>query len=336
MISSPLVSICLVTYNHENYIRKAIEGVLLQEKPFEWELIIGDDASTDDTVKIVGEYVNNNMPIFLISNNKNKGLNENFLHTLSQCRGKYIAYLEGDDHWITHDKLKKQVKILEQNPDISMVHTNFKSWLVDNDIIIDRGISFQGNCIRENSFGLSSVIAEFEGTFRPIKTSTCCYRRRLLIDILKDDEFAYLNKHFPTQDFQLFQDLGFRGKFAFIDEDTTVIGVHNSISNASDAKKRIFFRYGMFRIGIYYIEKYNLPKDSIQSWLKIQLYYFSNAAVFYGENKIFKEIFSYSIYHDATPSIHHKIIALLPKNAWISNIASYFYKIIYRNRLFQP
>ena len=274
-----LLSVCLVTFNHEFFIEKVIESVVNQATSFFFELVIGEDCSTDKTREICEKYEEKYPEIIrLLPSEKNLGLKENFLRTFKECNGKYIAYLEGDDYWLSIDKLQKQVDILEADPLVSLVHTNCKLWDVSNNKIINSLIFTEGVCIRERNIGIENVIAEFEGNFRPMKTSSCCYRKNILEEILSEDEFAFRNSDFPTQDFQLFLEMSMKGKFAFIPEEMTMIGFHNSLSAASEETKQINYRLGFFKIGIYYIQKYNLPQQTIQIYVRRQLNFLLNKA----------------------------------------------------------
>jgi glycosyltransferase involved in cell wall biosynthesis len=120
MKTKPVVSICVLTYNHEAYIHEAIEGVLLQKVDFEIELVIGDDCSTDRTRAIVGEYVERHPTLIrLLTSKRNCGLIANLTRTLEACRGKYLAFCEGDDYWTDPNKLQMQIDFLEMNPEYS-------------------------------------------------------------------------------------------------------------------------------------------------------------------------------------------------------------------------
>ncbi len=112
----PLLSVCLITYNHVNYIKQAIEGVMLQQVNFPWELIIADDCSTDGTRQIV-EAWQKEYPDFikLILQKKNVGAAQNWMDLITYPQSKYIAYFEGDDYWKEPNKLQKQVDFLEAN-----------------------------------------------------------------------------------------------------------------------------------------------------------------------------------------------------------------------------
>jgi glycosyltransferase involved in cell wall biosynthesis len=108
----------MITYNHENFISAAIEGILKQQFPF--ELIISDDCSTDDTASICKRYESEHKNVQFYSNERNLGATRNFLKALSLASGKYIAFCEGDDYWTDPLKLKKQVEFLESNIDYSI------------------------------------------------------------------------------------------------------------------------------------------------------------------------------------------------------------------------
>ena len=116
----PKVSVCMITYGHEKYIREAIEGVLMQECDFEVELIVANDCSPDDTDQIIREIIDNHPRgswIKYFAHEQNLGVGENFKFALLECNGEFISICEGDDFWINPLKLQKQVDFLENNLD---------------------------------------------------------------------------------------------------------------------------------------------------------------------------------------------------------------------------
>jgi glycosyltransferase involved in cell wall biosynthesis len=114
----PVVSVCLITYNHVAYIKQAIEGVLMQQVNVPLELIIADDYSTDGTREILVEYQTKHPDmITLILQPKNVGAFQNWMDLLKAPQSKYIAYFEGDDYWTDSLKLQKQIDFLESHPD---------------------------------------------------------------------------------------------------------------------------------------------------------------------------------------------------------------------------
>lgn len=114
-----LVSICCTAYNHEEYIEDALQGFLIQQTNFAFEIIISDDCSTDNTTKIIKEYVKKYpsiiKPILLDENQYSKGALPIRDFILPEVKGKYIALCEGDDYWTDPAKLQQQVDFLEQN-----------------------------------------------------------------------------------------------------------------------------------------------------------------------------------------------------------------------------
>jgi len=113
-----LVSVAMITYNHEKYVKDALEGILMQDVDFDYEIVIGEDASTDNTAKILKQYQQKYPNKFKITFHQgNVGMMNNFIQTLNSCTGKYIALCEGDDYWIDSKKLQVQIDFLENNED---------------------------------------------------------------------------------------------------------------------------------------------------------------------------------------------------------------------------
>lgn len=107
----------MITYNHAAFVGKAIESVLMQETDDEWELVIGDDASGDGTTEIVRRYAEKHPDRIRASfARRNRGMMGNLAETMAQCRGRYVALLEGDDYWTDARKLKIQSLRLDSNP----------------------------------------------------------------------------------------------------------------------------------------------------------------------------------------------------------------------------
>lgn len=120
MIDYPKVSVVTITYGHEKYIRQTLDGVLMQKYPGEIEFIIANDNSPDSTDKIIATYLSQikipkNFIIRYTKHGANKGVMPNFISSLKQASGKYIALCEGDDYWTDSLKLQKQVDFLESN-----------------------------------------------------------------------------------------------------------------------------------------------------------------------------------------------------------------------------
>jgi glycosyltransferase involved in cell wall biosynthesis len=131
--SKPMVSVIMMAYNHAPYIAQSIDSVLAQQVNFPFEIIIGEDGSKDNTAEILKAYQQKYPEkIRVIFQDQSKKIfvegkptgRYNFMHTLKQAQGKYMAMLDGDDYWVDHLKLQKQVDFLESHPDYAIYAAN--------------------------------------------------------------------------------------------------------------------------------------------------------------------------------------------------------------------
>ncbi|NLL27630.1 MAG: glycosyltransferase [Bacteroidales bacterium] len=122
-MKTTIVSICCLTYNHEPYIRKCLDGFIMQKTDFLFEVLIHDDASTDRTADIIREYEAKYpdiiKPIYQTENKYSKGIGITKTYQFPRAKGKYFAMCEGDDYWTDPLKLQKQVDFLEKNQEYS-------------------------------------------------------------------------------------------------------------------------------------------------------------------------------------------------------------------------
>lgn len=124
MSNKPKVSICCLAYNHEKFIRQALDGFVMQKTNFPFEVLVHDDASTDKTPEIIREYAKKYpdiiKPIFQKENQFSKGKNICKNYVFPKIQGEYVAMNEGDDYWTDKNKLQKQVDYLDAHPDVSI------------------------------------------------------------------------------------------------------------------------------------------------------------------------------------------------------------------------
>lgn len=180
------VSVMCTTYNHEKYIRDAIEGFLAQKTNFKYEVIIHDDASTDGTAEIVKSYEKDHPEIihgiYQKENQYHKGMPYLSSVMKTHCTGKYIAICEGDDYWIDPHKLQMQVDYLEQHPECVLsvhdaVKVDFENDEVkamhpheDGDILPDALIMQYNGILPTNSMVYRKEIVDFENDSFFLKT----------------------------------------------------------------------------------------------------------------------------------------------------------------------
>lgn len=178
-MKKPLVSVIMITYGHENYIEQAVNGVLMQECNFDVELIITNDCSPDETDAVIKNILKSHPKsswIKYIKHEKNIGAMPNVVFSLKEAQGKYIAFCEGDDYWTDAMKLQKQVDIMQNKPEISLVFSNRLIYDVEKNSTIKHIMPY-----KRNVFSLNDVV----GGFVP-STQTMLFRRdEKLLDFIQ-------------------------------------------------------------------------------------------------------------------------------------------------------
>ncbi len=221
MNDTPLVTVSLITYNHERFIEQAINSILDQVTDFPFELVIGEDDSSDNTRQIVRRYAAEHperIRLHLHSRSSNISYGgkptsrHNFANNLCSARGKYIALLDGDDYWTTPHKLQLQVDYLEKTPGCATCFG--RSEVVDeNGAIIDIPIALPAI---QPPFSLTDFLRL---SFVP-RTCTVMFRRGLFGDF-PDWYFKC-----PVSDFPLHALNGQHGDFGFIDHFLAAYRIH--------------------------------------------------------------------------------------------------------------
>lgn len=237
-----LVSICCLTYNQEKYIRRCIEGFIMQQTDFEFEVLINDDASTDGTVKIIEEYAANYpdiiKPIYQKENQYSKGVPMNRSFNFPRANGEFIAICEGDDYWTDPNKLQKQVNFLRKEPEFGLIYTDIDR-IDENDNTIDH-FSFK------NVFGLhKNTLDDFFINAWFLAPCTWVFRKNLI-----DYEARILP---GPGDLQMLLQLAVKSKVKFFQESTANYRVlNNSVSHFNKQKDSYLFRKKVFDIQIHY------------------------------------------------------------------------------------
>lgn len=275
-----LVSVVMITYGHEKYIDKAIRGVLMQQCNFDLELIIADDCSPDDTHKIVKNILQEKHQrkwIRYVRHTKNIGVIPNFIFSINQAKGKYVAFCEGDDYWINSTKLQTQINFLELNPEFVMtahgVDEQYDNIISSNDWRWDK---------KRTAFSLVDYLYQLF-----FHTSTVVFRNMPLPIYLK-------NKQILHGDIALFSYILSKGKIKYFENVMSVYrkhpgGISNSIKhknqkNNFDSKIFIYnnlnlvtnFKYNKFIECNIKMEKqiYLMHTSSLFTFYRIRYWFF--------------------------------------------------------------
>lgn len=259
MTEEPLLSVCLITYNHVNYIEKAIDGVLAQKTNFKFKLIIADDYSLDGTRDILLRYKEKYPDIItLILQEKNVGPSKNWLDLITYPKSKYIAYFEGDDYWTDEFKLQNQVNFLESFHEYTFVCSNYDMFVEDLNLMMKSVLA------NESSSDLDIDIYKYLQKRNLIRTLTVVFRNDCFKNYLVEvDSSIVMNQY--AGDVPLFLYLLIKGKGKYLNHVTAVYRlIKGSASRLIDPEKRFKFKRGIYEIISAYIKKFNLNKSVLK------------------------------------------------------------------------
>lgn len=258
-MTQPLVSVKMVTYNHAPFIVQAIEGVLQQITTFPFELVIGEDCSTDGTRETVFEYQNKYPDIIrVVTSDENVGMKRNGLRVLKACRGKYLAFCEGDDYWQSPHKLQKQADYLDSHPECGLLFTECDIYLQRAGEVIrdvNHGIGFRS----PRHLNIEQIIGE-EG--KAIKTCTVMGRKALMEQVIDGDPSLHQSGKFLMGDAQLFAELSLISKVSYYPENLATYRIHDeSATRSRDPVKAARFAKNAVEMKLYLCDKHGLPES---------------------------------------------------------------------------
>lgn len=225
--SEVLVSVIMLAYNHEKYIQKSIESIISQNTTFNYEIIIGEDCSSDKTREICIQYQSKHPEkIKLILHESNQGLIGNYKNLLNECRGKYIAVCACDDYWTDNQKLQKHVDFMEQNEDTVVTYHDVKTIDEDGDLLSDQFLT------KEYKRNFSSQELNYGVWIIPL---SMCFRKIVVKELLNA-----LNDKVFLEDVFTISILGNYGNGVLIDSSAAYRFSRNSIwSMQRDSKKKL-------------------------------------------------------------------------------------------------
>lgn len=229
----PVVSIVCMTFNHQDFIRKTLDGFVFQKTSFPIEIIVHDDASTDKTVEIVREFELNYPSVFkpIYQKENQYSLEKGRVTRLcfEAARGKYISFCEGDDYWTDPLKLQKQVDFFQKHNNVSMVHTGYSILNMKRNTLSP----YEFKDASEPFTTVSNYL--FNAQIRTLTVMIDLRFKNSILDLLKEKFIIET----PLLDRPMFLLLSQLGKIGFINEDMGVyrIASGQSASNFSYPKK---------------------------------------------------------------------------------------------------
>ena len=245
-VKKPTVSVIICTFNQETTISQTIDSVLNQQCDFPVEIIIGEDAGTDNTREICKDYQQrfpNQIKLLLVE--KNGGVVRNYINCVNESKGKYLTACAGDDFWHNPDKLRLQVDYMEKHPECGILHTDFDELntytlkTTNSYLSLNNKKIVEGYCQQEIFNGKLSITAP-----------TICFRKELIDKHVDLDKFIELD--FPVEDWPMLIILSKYSKVNYLPVSTvTYRKGHESLSNLKSydkvklkyEKEKIMYKY---------------------------------------------------------------------------------------------
>lgn len=288
MAEKVTISILVLTYNHENYIRETLDGLLAQKCSFNYEILVGDDCSTDSTRSIIYEYEKKYpkiiVPCFSI---KNVGQTQNLINLIKNANGDFISICDGDDFWLTNDVLQTQYETFLQNPDVGMVCAKAR--------ILDQNTQTLTSEILGYS-GVESLLTMMKDN-QDVAAPTISFERKLLLQCIDESTWYIENNYFF--DTILTYWFSYKSRVKFIDKVLAAYRVSDeSQCHSLDTSTRIGFERRYYAIKLRFILEHKdvLPSSDLYEILMSDYDSINKQSKFIGELMV-RNTLSYKIGH---------------------------------------
>ena len=263
-----IISVIVTTYHQEKTIARTLDSILCQKCHLPIEIVIGEDASSDGTRTICQDYATRFPQIRLFCNTHNKGIPDNYIDCLLNCRGRYIADCAGDDFWVDPLKLEKEVTLMEQHPEVSMVITN---WNFYNEVTqqVESGHQRHLAPITPGHQLLEAFITQTGmSTFH---LCTSLYRADIFRSCYQDDPALF--RHYATEDLQIACAMAQHGDIAYLPDVTLHYSIGNeSISAQKDEARQFRFLRNVTQLSYDLAKRYQLKSPIVDAFLSQRLF----------------------------------------------------------------
>ncbi|MDE7180400.1 MAG: glycosyltransferase [Muribaculaceae bacterium] len=237
------VSVIVVTYNQEHTIGRTLDSILAQDLRADYEIVIGDDASTDGTERICRSYAAQYPDrIVYLRRERNLGVTANYFDCIRRARGEYLADCAGDDYWVDPGKLRRQVELLDSDPRVSLVATD---WLCrDSDSGELSRHPANPSATTPLRFAAGTLTFPLLAGERIIHLCTALYRRDIITDAVDKNPDIYVDSEYSCEDQQILLAMAEAGDIVVLPEVTLHYSVgHDSVSHPADYARK--FRYSL-------------------------------------------------------------------------------------------
>ena len=284
-----MISVVVTTYHQEKTIARTLDSILCQKCHLPIEIVIGEDASSDGTRTICQDYATRFPQIRLFCNTHNKGIPDNYIDCLLNCRGRYIADCAGDDFWVDPLKLEKEVTLMEQHPEVSMIITN---WNFYNEVTqqVTPGHQKQLAPITPGHQLLEAFITQTGMSVFHLCTSL--YRADIFRSCYQADPALF--RHYVTEDLQIACAMAQHGDIAYLPDVTLHYSIGNeSVSAQKDDARQFRFLRNVTQLSFDLAKRFQLKSPKVDAFFSQRLFELGMHALRAHDTALFKEMQAY-------------------------------------------
>lgn len=254
------LSVLLIAYNNEQHIEDTLKSLLKQKCSFSYEIVVGDDCSTDKTFDIINYYANKHPKLFNVKQNSSQlGILGNFKATLDRCKGDFIFNFDGDDVVKSADAFEKIVTVLKNNPKLGFVDSGYDRFLTDENITTE--FSNKESIFASKELYKESIIL---GKVIPVGI---CFRKESLYKYVDFD--YYINQNITIEDYPMLVDMVMHCDFEKIHESLHMYRVHSTSYSHNKSFERIYFLNNqMLKLFNHFKIKYNFSEKLTETYLE--------------------------------------------------------------------
>ena len=252
-----MISVVVITYNQERTIIRTLDSILMQQCHVPYEIVIGEDCSTDNTRAICQRYAEKYPDIIrLFCHQQNKGIVDNYFDCLLACRGRYIADCAGDDFWTDPLKLEKEVSVMEAHNNVTMVITNWQYFDEQHQQAIPSHQQQHAPMTSGRDL-LKAIITQ--ANMSVFHLCTALYRADVFRKAYEEDTYLFRNKGFCSEDIQIAFSMALNGDIAYLPDITLSYSIgQETVSNSTDDVKQFRFVRKMTDLIHYIASKHDI------------------------------------------------------------------------------
>lgn len=319
------ISVIVVTYNQESTIRRALDSILAQVTDADFEIVIGDDCSSDGTEAICRQYAASYPEkIVYLRREKNMGVVRNYFDCIERSRGRYLADCAGDDFWVDSLKLQKQFRILEERHDIMLVATRWKCYNVAKDELSD-----PVDAVAPGEYNGKNLLVPLICDGGVVHLCTAMYRKSVIMADMAADRKSFVNPEFTCEDQPILLSMASAGSVAVLPDVTLYYSVgHESVSHRKSFADRFGYSYRAFAEARV-MEKRFVPhpeprqRERLDEFNRKMGDYLAAMAFRSGPEARFKERGCYEMIKPIPGGIKSKIYKLVMSNRILWRVALY-------------